>query len=134
MEAEEVSQTEQNKGRKPSGQTPIFGIFRDIYQRHRGAKRKKEKEYTFHQENERTVANWSRRVGLFTLFLVLFSGLGNWIIYGQLQEMRSSSEDTKALVKAAQDSAEAAQDAVAVSKDTAQRQLRAYLFTASPRF
>jgi hypothetical protein len=127
METEEVSQTEQNKGCKPPRKPAIFGIFRDLYQRHRGDKRKKEKEYTFHQENERTMANWSRRVGLFTFILAATSIFGNWVIWKQLKEMQSSGEDTKALVKAAQDSAKAAQDAVAAARENSQRQLRAYI-------
>ena len=46
--------------------------------------------------------------------------------------MRSSGEDTKLLIKAAQNSAKAAQDAVETAKDTAKRQLRAYLILKHP--
>ena len=125
--SEEIGETDKSEQRKPPRNTAILGAFRAFNRTIGREKAAKKKAETDHQRNERTVANWSRRVGLFTAILAITSIFGNWVIYKQLLEMQSSGEDTKALVKAAQDSAKAAQDAVAVTKDTAQRQLRAYV-------
>lgn len=76
MEGEEISQPDKAEGRNPPREPAILGIFGRLYNRHRGAKRKEDKAYTFHQENERTMASWSRRVGWFTGLLVFFSGVG----------------------------------------------------------
>ena len=72
--------------------------------------------------------------------IIAFTGVAGFIILrgqmivmqGQLDEMRSSSEDTKRMIKAAEDSAKTAQDAVELTRQNAQRQLRAYLFHSQP--
>lgn len=126
MEAEEIRQPEKDEERNPPREPAIIGVLGRLYNRHRGAKGKKDKEYTFHQSNERRMANWARVVGWFTGALVLTSAFANWVIYQQLQEMRSSGEDTRALVKATQ-------EAVEVARDTEQRQLRAYVYIETCR-
>lgn len=128
MVSEEVRAANEGDKRNPPREIVAFRIFRTLYNRHSRAKAKKEKEETGHQRNERRMAQWTARVGWFSGFLVFFSAVGNWIIYSQLREMRFSGEDTKQLIKAAQDSAKAAQDAVKLAEDTAKRQLRAYVF------
>jgi uncharacterized protein (UPF0333 family) len=127
METEEVGHPEKGEERNPPWKSMILSVFRTFGNTKRGKHGTRHKPYTDHQLNERRIAGWTRNVGWFTFALVLTSAVGNWIIYSQLKEMRSSSEDTKQLIKAAQDSAKAAQDAVAIAKDTAQRQLRAYI-------
>ena len=123
MVSEEAGKTEEGEEREPPRETVIFSVFRAFNRRKGRSKAKKQKSYTDHQLNERTVANWSRRVGLFTAILAITSIFGNWVIYKQLLEMQSSGEDTKLLIKATQDFAKSAQNAV----ETTKQQLRAYV-------
>jgi hypothetical protein len=129
--SEPVSNDEEAEKRKPPRKVAVLGVFRDLYRRIAGAETQKKKAETDHQRNERRMAQWTARVGYFTGFLVLFSAIGNWIIYGQLQEMKATSKQTDDLVISAQKSAKAAQDALELAKDTARRQLRAYVFADS---
>ena len=128
MEDEKTGQASKGEEGNPPRKTAIFRIARALLHRYGANNAQKKKEYTFHQENERTMASWSRRVGYFTAALFVASLISNLIIYGQLREMQSSSADTQKLVDAAQKSAKAAQDAIEVAKDTAKRQLRAYIY------
>jgi len=93
MEDGEVSQTDKGDERNPPRELG----------RHGAKKIQKKKAYTDHQLNERTMANWSRRVGYFTGALLVASVASNLIIYGQLLEMRSSGEDTKQIIATAKD-------------------------------
>ena len=47
------------------------------------------KDPTDHQRNERTVARWTSRVGVFTLLLVLCTIVSDWIFFGQLNIMHA---------------------------------------------
>ncbi|MDX2264435.1 MAG: hypothetical protein NW215_05640 [Hyphomicrobiales bacterium] len=85
-------------------------------------------------ENQRTVARWTRNVGVFTIVLSIIAALSACISYlqwremqRQLAEIRASGEDTRRLIDAASKSAQAAEDTVALNRDNAQRHLRAYL-------
>ncbi len=128
MVREEIGEPEKSDEGEPPRDAVNLGILSSLYNRHSRAKAKKKKAYTDHQRNERTVAQWSVRVGLFTAILAATSVFGNWVIYKQLREMQSSGEDTKRLIAATEKSAQAAQDAVKLAEDTAKRQLRAYVF------
>jgi hypothetical protein len=50
------------------------------------------------------------------------------VLHDQLNEMKSSGEDTKKLIAAAQASAKAAQDAIKLAEETTKSQLRAYVY------
>ena len=101
MESEKVGETSKQNERHPPRELPFLCQIRDLYSRYAKRERKQKKAETDHQRNERMMAQWTARVGYFTAFLVLFSAVGNWIIYGQLKEMRSGGDDTKRLVEAA---------------------------------
>ena len=128
MVSEKVRTPNEGEKRKPPRKPVILRIYRNFKRHQNRAKAKKQKTETDHQRNERTMAEWTRHVGRFTAALVATAIIGNLIIWMQLREMKSSGEDTKQLIKAAQDSAKAAQDAVKLAEDTAKRQLRAYVF------
>lgn len=65
--------------------------------------------------------------GFFTFALVIV-GIGQLgLFYWQLRYMREAMTDARMAAEAAKDSAKATQDAVEVSRDTAKRQLRAYI-------
>ena len=66
------------------------------------------------------MALWTKRVGQFTIALAFIAVISAAISFYMWREMRKAGDDTKQLVKAAQ-------DAVAIAKDTAERQLRAYV-------
>ena len=66
--------------------------------------------------------------------IVFFAFVSATITKGQLDEMRSSGEDTKRLIAATEKSAQAARDAVRIAEDTAKHRLRAYLSPKRPKF
>jgi uncharacterized protein (UPF0333 family) len=71
--------------------------------------------------------------GFFT-FLLVVVGIGQVVLfYVQLRLIRTSLDDTKLAALAAQRAAKATEDAVELSRETAQQQLRAYFFITKPR-
>ncbi len=73
------------------------------------------------------IADYTDRLALFTIFLFCVAVLQAGLFLWQLRYMRQGMRDTEVAAKAARDSAEATKESVALAKDTAQRQLRAYI-------
>jgi len=135
LDREQQSQeSKRNKGYPPKQKPQIIRVLRALKRQYHRYAAEYEKQKSDHAGNERMMAFWTKRVGQFTILLaiiaVLSAGISFWslrVIQGQLDEMRSSGEDTKLLIKAAQDSAKAAQDALTLATENSQRQLRAYV-------
>ena len=118
-----------NPGNKPSGHHKYKWIARGVSYLERKLQERRsnrEKENAADRAARRTAdATW---VIVFLTIVIMAVGFLQWrSMQGQLKEMRSSGDDTKNLVKAAQDSAKAAQDAVDLNKQTSEKMLRAYL-------
>jgi hypothetical protein len=71
--------------------------------------------------------------GFFTFALVWVGGIQAWFFWVQLRLIRASLVDAKTAAGAAERAAKATEDAVELSRKTAQQQLRAYLFIKTPR-
>jgi hypothetical protein len=72
-------------------------------------------------------------VAAFTLCLVFVGGLQAYLFLRQLVIIRISLDDAKIAALAAGRAAKATEDAVELSRKTAQQQLRAYLFIKTPK-
>jgi hypothetical protein len=83
------------------------------------------------------IADYTDRLALFTVLLFCVAVAQAGLFLWQLRYMRQGMRDAEMAAKAAQDSAEATWDSVTLAKDTAERQLRAYVFLDTinlPRF
>jgi hypothetical protein len=74
------------------------------------------------------IADYTDRLALFTVLLFCVAVAQAGLFLWQLRYMRQGMRDSEMAAKAAQDSAEATRDSVTLARDTAQRQLRAYVF------
>lgn len=116
----------------PPRKTVVARFLRALKRQNHRSTAEAQKRRPDHGKNERMMALWTKRVGQFTIVLAIVTAVSACISFYMWREMVSSSEDTKKLIKAAQDSAKAAQDALRIAKDTAKRQLRAYLLIKRP--
>ena len=137
---EERQQDKEDERAPPPRKVAIVRFLRALKRQYHRYAAEAEQRKADHTENERSMARWTRQVGIFTIVLSIISGLSAGISYwallaiqGQLGEMKSGGEDTKRLIEAAQQSAKAAQDTVDLAKETAQRQLRAYVSLRDPQ-
>jgi hypothetical protein len=78
---------------------------------------------------ERSLWNWVTHdaAGFFTLWLVIVGGGQIGLFYWQLRLIKIAADDAKRAGMAAERAAKATEDAVQLSRQTAERQLRAYL-------
>jgi hypothetical protein len=85
---------------------------------------------------ERTIWNWLTHdaAGFFTLWLVIVGGGQIGLFYWQLRLIKVAADDAKRAGIAAERAAKATEDAVELSRKTAQRQLRAYVGVQSIGF
>ena len=72
--------------------------------------------------------------GFFTFILVCVGGIQAWFFWIQLRLIRQSLDDAKMAAVAAERAAKATEDAVELSRQTAERQLRAYVHTVGKDF
>jgi hypothetical protein len=81
-------------------------------------------------QGERALGHWitADAGGFFTFWLVIVGGIQAALFLWQLDLIRKSLSDAKDAAKAAGDSAKAAADAVTLSRQTAERELRAYIY------
>jgi hypothetical protein len=88
------------------------------------------KENSAHSQ-ERGFWNWVTHdaAGFFTLWLVIVGGAQVGLFYWQLRLIRIASDDAKRAGLAAERAADATAASVDLARDTAQRQLRAYIGT-----
>jgi hypothetical protein len=93
------------------------------------------KEGTSHQP-ERSLWNWVTHdaAGFFTLWLVIVGGGQIGLFYWQLRLIKVAADDAKRAGEAAERAAKATEDAVGLSRDTAKRQLRAYVIVDAESF
>lgn len=109
----------------------VLRAFKRQFHRYVAEAQKRDTDYN---ANERIMARWTRYVGIFTIVLAVVAVVSAVIsfqalvvIQGQLNEMQASNREAKRLMDAAQKTAEAARDTVLISKETAEKQLRAYI-------
>lgn len=85
---------------------------------------------------ERSIWNWLTHdaAGFFTLWLVIVGGAQIGLFYWQLRLIKVAADDAKRAGISAERAAKATEDAVELSRKTAERQLRAYVGTESVGF
>ena len=90
MRGEPESQSEKTKQREPPKTRPVIvRIFRALK---RYENRRRRRRNSQHQINERTMARWTRHVGLFTGLLVVVGIVSAVIFWRQLNEMQIARE------------------------------------------
>jgi hypothetical protein len=88
VDQEQGGHDERAQGQPSPGKSTIIRIFRALKRqrnRHYGQSRKGETE---HQRNERTLAKWTRHVGIFTIVLAATAGITAIIFWRQLSVMQ----------------------------------------------
>jgi hypothetical protein len=139
MVGEQQSQAEKAPERRPPPRMSVFIRALRAFKRqyHRQTRRNEEGE----AGHQRTMAVWTRRVGIFTIVIAVVSAVSTVIFFfqlsamkGQLGEMRLSSKQTDQtiaafgrLAKAAEETADATHNQTQIAADSAQRHLRAYV-------
>jgi hypothetical protein len=84
---ENQSQPQEPQKRQPPRKSVVVRIFRAL-KRYENRRRSSKKSETPHQINERTMARWTRHVGVFTLALVLVGIVSALIFWRQLAVMQ----------------------------------------------
>lgn len=77
--------------------------------------------------HEADLAFWTLVLAVATIVLGAIAAVQVWMFLRQLKVMRTGQEDSRKLAQAAITSAEASQQTVATMKETAERELRAYV-------
>jgi hypothetical protein len=113
-------------------QSVIIRIFGALKRHKNRTRRRREKEQTPHQINERMMALWTRHVGWFTGALVVVSIVTAVIFWHQLDVMKGQLAEMARAYDPIKESADAARDAVKLADRTAERQLRAYVGVTEP--
>jgi hypothetical protein len=82
-------------------------------------------------DQELTGSAWLTKdaAGFFTFLLAAVGSLQLCMFFFQLRYMRESMDDAKMAAEAAKESALAARDSIALARNTAERQMRAYIHT-----
>jgi hypothetical protein len=99
MRGSRQSRTRKEKGQLQPRHSPVISrALRILRRRYRGHKGETE-----HQTNERMMARWARRVGIFTIVLAIVSAISAGIFFhqmtamqGQLNTMQEVNRDTHA--------------------------------------
>jgi len=105
---------ERNEGRdwQPPKKPPlIIRVFRHLKRRN-NRRRAQQKKETDQQRNERLIANWTRRVGIWTIVVAIAAILSDVIFFNQLRAMWDANQDTRKVANAAKESADTARDAL----------------------
>jgi len=107
----------------------------DTAQQIASAKTQQQSEQAKSPDSELIGSTWLTKdaSGFFTFILVCVGGIQAWFFWVQLRLIRESLADAKLAAEAAKRAAKATEDAVMLSRSTAQQQLRAYLFIKTPR-
>jgi hypothetical protein len=74
------------------------------------------------------IADYTDRLVLFTIFLFCVAVVQAGLFFWQLRYMRRGMRDAETAAKAAEDSAKATRESVTLARETAERQLRAYVY------
>jgi hypothetical protein len=99
--------------------------------RHQETTEKNNQKYEAEKDNKTLWDTWfPDSISFFTLFLVVFTAVLAIAGIVQLNSLNKAEKISANIAKAAEDSAEAAKQAVILSDKTAERQLRAYVFIA----
>src|ERR1700730_9276714 len=77
-----------NERNPPPRKTTIIRIFRTLKRQYHHARRYGKKGETEHQINERIMARWTRRVGIFTIVLAIVASITAGIFWRQLDVMQ----------------------------------------------
>jgi hypothetical protein len=87
-------------------------------------------------DTDLTGSTWLTKdaAGFFTFALVWVGGIQAWFFWVQLRLIRASLADAKTAADAAERAAKATEDAVDLSRQTSERQLRAYVHTIGKDF
>jgi hypothetical protein len=110
-------------GRKPNREAVIIRIFRAFKRQSVRQTTRPKKGETDHQRNERMMAGWTRRVGIFTIVLAGVAVIGAVISYYQWRALHSTDEATHIAASAAKKAAESA----ATQAEAALQALRPYM-------
>src|SRR5260370_22505593 len=75
-------ETQETEQRNPPPRKPaIIRMLRALKRQYHHRKRYEKKGATEHQINERMMARWTRRLGIFTIVLAFIAGISTWILY-----------------------------------------------------
>lgn len=77
--------------------------------------------------HERWLTNWTGVLAIFTVLLAVVAGIQAGFFWVQLKLMRVGVDDAKKAAEAAGESAQATKASVELARETAERQLRAYV-------